>query len=105
MKNSILKIGITTVPLNFDFKTFSKRLLKKKLVVCIQIDTTVQSFFIWKSKFEKEKEKRIWIKFHKIKEKPLMKEIHKIHPHEVPLWIVLKPDQIGKLYHNWMGNY
>ena len=83
-------------------QNIAKRLLKEKLVACVNILSNVDSLYIWKGKVVKDKEYIMFLKTTSVKEKLVYKKIITLHNYEVPEVITTKIDNAHDKYSKWL---
>lgn len=94
-------IVLVTIPQN-KAKAFTRKLLKQRLCVCVNVIKGVESFFWWKGKIDTAKEALLLIKTKDSNFTPLKKFIESIHPYEVCEVVACKIDKINKKYLTWL---
>ena len=98
------RVVLVTCSNSIEAERISKELLKKKLVACVNIISSVRSFFIWKGKIEKESESLLIIKTRKEKIEALIQLIKKIHSYSIPEMITLPIVEGNEEYLEWIDN-
>lgn len=82
-------VMFSTVPSNEEAKKITDALLEEKLVACVNIIPSVESFFWWEGKIDNAKEILLIIKTVK-KNVPLVtKRIKELHSYKIPEIIAL----------------
>jgi len=79
-----------------------KRLLREKLIACVNIVGGIKSLFWWKGKIDKAKESLVIMKtakknFHKVR-----KRVRQLHSYEVPEIIAVPIAAGDRDYLNWI---
>ncbi|PPR26357.1 MAG: Divalent-cation tolerance protein CutA [Alphaproteobacteria bacterium MarineAlpha9_Bin4] len=80
----------------------SEALLKKELAGCINILSNCNSYFIWETRIQKNKEYIAFIKSKKSNEKKIYNFIKKNHNYETPEILTIKVDNVDNSYLNWL---
>ena len=94
-------IVLVTIP-EKKAKSFSRKLLGKKLCACVNLIRGLESFFWWEGKISTAKEALLVIKTKGSNFLKLEKFIKSIHPYTVPEIIACKIDRINKAYLSWL---
>jgi periplasmic divalent cation tolerance protein len=97
---SIVLVYITT-PSREVAKDIAKKLLRKRLIACANIQGTGASLYWWKGKIAKEKEAVLFAKTTKSKIKAVEKAVRKMHPYETPCIITI-PVKANKDFSEWV---
>jgi periplasmic divalent cation tolerance protein len=84
-------------------QNIARRLLKDKLVACVNIIDKIESFFWWQGKIDKAKETLLIVKSHKSKFRKIVKLVKSIHSYEVPEIIALPVVSGEKRYLRWLN--
>jgi periplasmic divalent cation tolerance protein len=82
--------------------TIAKFLVEQELAACCQISGPIESFYIYKNKFENTKEWICIIKTHKSLFDEVKKAIKSLHTYEVPEIIQINIEDGDLDYFNWM---
>lgn len=86
-------------------KNIGKKLLKKRLVACVNILDKMRSMYFWppdSDKIEESSETILLIKTIKEKYSKISEEIHKMHSYDVPCIFSLKVDEVDSKYQKWL---
>lgn len=90
-----------TAPDEKDAEMIGATLVKKKLASCVNIIPKVHSQYIWKGKFQHDKEAVMFVKTFDVKYKQLEKTVKKLHCNDVPCIIAVPITKGNKEYLNW----
>ena len=94
-------IIISTFPSKQSVTNIANKLVKKKLVACVNI-TKISSIYTWKGKIENQDE---YIALFKTTKKNLLamkKELKKLHPYDVAEIAEINVDSINQPYMRWL---
>ena len=83
-----------------DARAFSKKILEKKKIVCVNIIKSVESYYKEKGKIISNKEIILIIKTF-LKKIEIEKIIKQYHPYETPFITKLKNDSVNSDYLEW----
>lgn len=101
-KNKKCCLIISTVPSIKYANYIAKKLLKDKIVSCVQLNP-VNVLFYWENILKEKKEVQIFIKTLLIFSKEVFSKIKKYHPYDIPEIFLIKIDKISKKYFFWMN--
>lgn len=90
----------TTVETEEQASSLARLIIEKKLGVCVQISSPIESYYRWEGEIKSEKEFRIAIKCLPSQTSQLERFVKKNHPYECPQWIVISA-VASKEYSNW----
>ncbi len=96
-------IVLTTLPAAADCDAFAESLVAQHLAACVNVLPEMQSFYWWKDKVEKDRERQVLVKTTAVKLDDLQARICEMHPYEVPEIVVLRVDGGDEAYLNWLG--
>lgn len=99
--NNKLLIVETTINDPVIAEEIAEKLLKIKLVACVQISSTIKSFYVWDSKACVEKELRIACKTTVDLKDELEEKLKQIHPYEVAE-IIYSEKECSSDYFKWV---
>jgi periplasmic divalent cation tolerance protein len=91
-----------TAPSKKEAETIARRLLKKRLVACVNILEGIESFFWWQKKIDTAKEALLIVKSTKTKFNKIAKLVKSLHSYEVPEIIALPVIAGNKDYLGWI---
>ncbi|MGE4547732.1 MAG: divalent-cation tolerance protein CutA [Desulfurella sp.] len=95
-------VVLTTADSKETLVRISKFLVEQKLAACCQISSPIESFYMYKNKFENTKEWICIIKTHKKLFDEVKKVIKSLHTYEVPEIIQINIEDGDIDYFNWM---
>ncbi len=93
-----IRIIYTYLPDLKSAKKISTRLVKEKKVICANCIDKVNSFYLWKNKFESSKETLVLLKVRVDLSKQVQKEILNLHPYETPFIAELPLNSVNLSY-------
>ena len=98
------EIGIWYVPVanKEEAKNISKALLSEKIAACVNILSSVDSFYMWEGKVESSQELILIIKSSLKLANKLSKRIKELHSYSIPAIIQLPIASINKEYQAWL---
>ena len=82
-------------------KRIAKRLLKRRLVACVNILENRESIYLWENELVTEKEFVILAKTKESLSQSVMKEIKKKHSYDLPCVLSI-PCQASRQYDKWV---
>ena len=94
-------IIVSTFPSKQSVTSIAKKLVKKKLVACVNI-TNISSVYAWKGKIENQSEYLALFKTSKNNKSKLKKELQKLHPYDIPEIAEINVDSINQPYLKWL---
>ena len=94
-------IIVSTFPNKQSVTSIAKKLVKKKLVACVNI-TSISSVYAWKGKIENQSEYLALFKTSKKNQSKLKKELQKLHPYDIPEIAEINVDSINQPYLKWL---
>lgn len=92
----------STFPNKKEVKEIGERLVKNKLVACVNI-FPIESIYLWRNKIIKDKEFAAIIKTKKENFEKVEKFILENHSYDTPCLIEIPLGRITKKYLNWLG--
>ena len=94
-------IIVSTFPNKQSVTSIAKKLVKKKLVACVNI-TSISSVYAWKGKIENQDEYIALFKTTKKNQSALKKELKKLHPYDVAEIAEINVESINQPYMKWL---
>ncbi|KKM14798.1 MAG: Divalent-cation tolerance protein CutA [Candidatus Anoxychlamydiales bacterium] len=88
-------------------KNIGKKILKKKLIACVNILDGMKSMYFWPpggDKIEESSETILLVKTIKEKFSEINEEIHKMHSYELPCIFSIKVDEVDSKYQKWLSD-
>lgn len=98
MTNNLIMVYLTSDSV-YQAKEISKKLMQKKLCVCVNIFPDIQPIFFWPPKtgrVDESHEVVAIVKTLESKYEELEQELNKIHPQDAPCIISIKPIELAK---------
>ncbi len=99
---SDLMIGWTTVENREQAVKLAQDILAEKLASCVQMDTAVESVYVWEGKITHAQEVRLAIKFSSSKSEALKNWIEANHPYSNPQWLAVTANDSLEKYRKWV---
>lgn len=100
--NDIMRLVLTTIPIDKSEKLKTK-IIEEKLAGCvIDVGLLTPSKFWWKGKIDKENESLIIFKTRKELVKKLFTRIKELHPYSIPFIAEIKVENVNKEYYKWL---
>lgn len=96
-------VVFVTVPTQAIAKKMARFLLTKKLAACVNIMPAVESYFWWKKKIDRARERLLIIKTKRKLFTQLAKAVQSKHPYDVPEIIALPIVLGNKAYLDWIN--
>jgi periplasmic divalent cation tolerance protein len=96
-------IVLTTLPGDFEIRTFAKTLVEERLAACVNLLSTMESVYRWEGRVEREVERQVVIKTSRERVVALWDRVRELHPYEVPEFIVLPIVDGNEAYLRWVG--
>jgi len=90
-----------TTPDEKDAEMIGATLVKKKLASCVNIISNMHCQYIWKGKFQHDKEAIMMVKTFDTKYKALEKVVKKMHCYENPCIVAIPITKGSKEYLSW----
>ena len=106
MNKSLSKKNIIIIKVSSNKKRvlrkIADKLIKNRLVACVNFLNNVDSFYLWNEKVIKNKEYIMLIKTILEKEKVVYNEVKSMHNYEVPEIMTIKVSKIDNDYTKWL---
>ena len=93
---------MTTVGSEEQAAKLARALVERRLAACVNVVSSVRSFYQWKGKLEDEGELLLLMKTRADRYPALEKAVHELHPYEVPELIVLPIESGSAAYLGWV---
>ena len=94
---------ISTSPSIKEARRIAKAVLKEHLAACINIQSPIESHYLWKGKPETVREVLMLIKTRKVLLGKLQKRIEKLHSYQIPEIIAIPIRYGSKKYFTWIN--
>ena len=101
--NAEYVIVLTTLPGDFEIRTFAKTLVEERLAACVNLLPAMESVYRWEGRVEQETERQILIKTSRDRIVALWDRIREMHPYETPEFVVLSIQDGSDAYLRWIG--
>ena len=101
--NAEYVIVLTTLPGDFEIRTFAKTLVEERLAACVNLLPAMESVYRWEGQVEQETERQLIIKTSRERIVPLWDRIRELHPYETPEFVVLSIQDGSDAYLRWIG--
>lgn len=95
-------IVLTTVGTSFDARALAQDLVERHLVACVNIIDRIHSVYRWNEKIEQEAEQLLIMKTVEERVPELKKVLLEKHPYDTPEFVVVKIDDVGGAYEEWL---
>lgn len=97
-------IVLTTWPADADADAaeFAETLVRDRLAACVNVLPEMQSTYTWKGQVERATERQVVMKTSASRLNDLKARIASLHPHEVPELLVLRVQDGGQAYLDWI---
>ena len=96
-------IVLTTLPGDFEIRTFAKTLVEDRLAACVNLLAPMESVYRWEGQVEQETERQVIIKTSRDRVIALWDRIRELHPYETPEFVVLSIQDGSDAYLRWIG--
>ena len=96
-------IVFTTVGSGFDARALAQDLVERRLTACVHIVERIYSVYRWNEKIEQEAEQLLIMKTVEEVVPELKKALLDKHPYDTPEFVVVKIDDIGGAYEEWLN--
>ena len=96
-------IVLTTLPGDFEIRTFAKTLVEERLAACVNLLPPMDSVYRWEGQVEQETERQMIIKTSRDRVIALWDRIRELHPYETPEFVVLSIQDGSDAYLRWIG--
>jgi periplasmic divalent cation tolerance protein len=101
--NADYVIVLTTLPGDFEIRTFAKTLVEERLAACVNLLPPMESVYRWEGQVEQETERQVIIKTSRDRIVALWDRVRELHPYEVPEFLVLSIIDGNEAYLRWVG--
>jgi periplasmic divalent cation tolerance protein len=96
-------IVLTTLPGDFEIRTFARTLVEDRLAACVNLLPPMESVYRWEGQVEQETERQVIIKTSRDRVIALWDRIRELHPYETPEFVVLSIQDGSDAYLRWIG--
>ena len=96
-------IVLTTLPGDFEIRTFARTLVEERLAACVNLLPPMDSVYRWEGQVEQETERQMIIKTSRDRVVALWDRIRELHPYETPEFVVLSIQDGSDAYLRWIG--
>nr|MDO8043418.1 divalent-cation tolerance protein CutA [Candidatus Baldrarchaeota archaeon] len=102
MLRDVFRVVFVTCSGKEEAEKISKTLVKEKLAACVNVVSTVKSFFWWEGKVDESEEHLLIIKTSVEKMEKLIEKVKELHSYSVPEIISLPILEGNKEYLKWI---
>ena len=102
MSKDVFRVVFVTCSGKEEAEKISKTLVKEKLAACVNVVSTVKSFFWWEGKVDEAEEHLLIIKTSVEKMEKLIEKVKELHSYSVPEIISLPILEGNKEYLKWI---
>ena len=95
---------LTTVPAAARAETIARSLVDERLAACVNVLSTMTSFYRWQGRIEQEEERQIVIKTTRDRVPAVQTRLRDLHAYEVPEFLVLPVSDGSTGYLDWVRN-
>jgi periplasmic divalent cation tolerance protein len=95
---------LTTVPAAARAETIARSLVDERLAACVNVLSTMTSFYRWQGTIEQEEERQIVIKTTRDRVAAVQTRLRDLHAYEVPEFLVLPVSDGSTGYLDWVRN-
>ena len=95
---------LTTVPAAARAETIARSLVDERLAACVNVLSTMTSFYRWQGTIEQEEERQIVIKTTRDRVPAVQTRLRDLHAYEVPEFLVLPVSDGSTGYLDWVRN-
>lgn len=85
-------------------RNIAGQLIRNKIAACVNIVSSIESFFWWQGKVDQAKEALLIVKTKKTMVSKLIKKVRSLHSYQVPEIIALPIISGHKPYLNWIND-
>jgi periplasmic divalent cation tolerance protein len=96
-------IVLTTLPADFECRTFGRTLVDERLAACVNLLPAMESVYRWEGQVEHDTERQVIIKTSRQRVIALWDRIRELHPYETPEFVVLTIQDGSDAYLRWIG--
>ncbi len=97
-----LAIVLTTVSSEADAQALATMLIEKSLAACVQIDSSIESHYVWQGQKQVEREYRLVIKTTLAATAKLLEMLGTLHPYDEPQILVVPVIAAAPGYARWV---
>lgn len=97
-------VCLTTVKKGKEGDRIARRLVKRRLVACVNVIPSIISHYRWKKKLCRDSESILVMKTTSSKIRALEEELRAVHTYELPEFIVLPIEAGSSRYLRWIRN-
>ncbi len=102
MSKDVFRVVFVTCSGKEEAEKISKTLVRKRLAACVNVVSTVKSFFWWEGKVDEAEEHLLIIKTGVEKMEKLIEKVKELHSYSVPEIISLPILEGNKEYLKWI---
>ena len=103
-KGKNARIVLVTCPSLALARKIARAVVERRLAACVNlVRSPVESFYIWKGRFESAREHLLLIKTAAERLSPLQREVQRLHTYAVPEFIALPITEGSQAYLAWLN--
>lgn len=95
---------LTTVPAGARAESMARSLVDERLAACVNVLSSMTSFYRWQGKIEQEEERQVVIKTTRDRVAAVQTRLRDLHAYEVPEFLVLPVSDGSTGYLDWVRN-
>lgn len=102
MEHTDVVLILTTVPAASRAESIARSLVDERLAACVNVLSTMTSYYRWQGKIEHEEERQIVIKTTRDRVAAVQTRLRDLHAYEVPEFLVLPVSDGSTGYLDWV---
>jgi periplasmic divalent cation tolerance protein len=93
---------LTTLGADTDATLFARSLVEERLAACVSVLPPMTSVYRWRGDLEEAREQQLVIKTTAGQVESLGERFRSLHPYELPEFVVVRPEDVSRLYGQWV---